>query len=313
MARLRIPETFAAQVTLLGLISAKHTADGAGSVLTAFLAQQAITLATDVTTGTSATTQEASRALLSRQAENYLQLRNIQFNPVMAHLRKEVQYLKSYYAPNFSTLGDWGVTVDAGGRINYPIDFVARTTLWTNFKAKHDSFTAPPSPLTVFLTQSGFSMTTDNTAVTSSITNNNSSISSRDQSENARETRDNLWNPVLHHITLIGNFLMGLFATNPQKAGLWGFVVDESKRKAKVQKTTLILGSQKTITGVVLGSTITNTGTIDIHLYKGKTTTGSPTIVHGGEQFGVPKGWSIITVVNPSALETAVFTVLVNK
>src|SRR5262245_52758589 len=108
MARLRIPETFAAQVTLLGLINTKHVPDGASSVLTAFLAQQGITLATDITTGTSATTAEASRSLSSRQAENYYQLRDIQFNPVFGHTRKGFQYLKSYFTPNVNILGDWG-------------------------------------------------------------------------------------------------------------------------------------------------------------------------------------------------------------
>lgn len=313
MARLRIPETFAAQVTLIGLISAKHTADAGSSVLTAFLAQQGITLTTDVTTGTSATTQEASRALLARKAENYRQLRDIQFNPVFGHLRKEIQYLKSFYSPNVSALGDWGVSVDGNGRINYPVDFTARTALWTAFKAKHDSFTSPPSPLGTFLTQSGFSMTTDNSAVTTAITNNNSAISSREQSENARETRDNLWNPVLRHIVAIGNFLMNLYATNPQKVGLWGFVVDESPRKARVQKSKLILGEQTTLKGVVLGSTLANTGTTDLHLYKGTGTSGTPVIIHAGESYGIPKGWSTITVVNPSTTDTASFTAMRNQ
>ena len=313
MARLIFPESFAAQVTLLGLVNTKHVADGGSSVLTAFLAQKGITLATDVTTGTAASAQEASRALLARQGENFIELRDISMNPVLDHLRKGIQYLKKYYAPNVNELGNWGVSVSNNNKINFPVDFTARVTLWTAYKAKHDSFTAPPSPLTAFNTQNSFSMTTDNTAVTTAGTNNASGIAAKEQSENAREARDVLWNPVVQHLKDIGNFLVQLFPNNPQKAGLWGFVIDESARKPKLQKTTLILSSQKTVTGIQLGSTLTNTGSTDLHLYKGKTTTGTPTVVHAGEKFGVPKGWSIITIINPSTTATATFTAMVSK
>lgn len=313
MGRLRFPETYAGQVTLLGLVNAKHVADGAGSVLTAYLLQKGITLATDITTSTAANVQEASRALLERQGENYFQLRDIQIDPPVGHTRKGLQYLKQYYSPNVSELGNWGASVSNNRRINFPVDFVGRTTLWAAYKAKHDSFTTPVSPLAAFLTQNGFSMTADNSAVGTATTNNNSGIASHQQSENAREARDLLWNPVVQHLRDIGKFLMELFPTNQQKAGLWGFVIDESPRKPKLQKTTLILSSQKTIVGVVLGSTITNTGTVDIHLYKGKTTIGTPIIVGAAQKFGVPQKWSTITAVNPSTLVTATFTVLVNK
>ena len=61
-----------------------------------------------------------------------------------------------------------------------------------------------------------------------------------------------------------------------------------------------------------LGSTLTNTGKPDLHVYKGKTTTGTPSIIHAGEQLGMQKGFSTITVVNPSLVETAVFTAMTN-
>ena len=64
---------------------------------------------------------------------------------------------------------------------------------------------------------------------------------------------------------------------------------------------------------VVIGSTLTNIGSGDLHLYRGKTTTGTPTIVHSGEQFGIMKGYSILTVINPSTLIEAKFTVMTSK
>src|SRR5258706_16344405 len=106
MARIVYPQSFPPQVMLLGLINTKHVADGAGSVLTAFLTQKGIVLATDIATGTSATTHEASRALLRKQSENYKQLQGIQFTPVFAHVRGAGAYLKSFYKPNVNALAD---------------------------------------------------------------------------------------------------------------------------------------------------------------------------------------------------------------
>lgn len=45
-------------------------------------------------------------------------------------------------------------------------------------------------------------------------------------------------------------------------------------------------------------------------IYTRKTTTGTPSIIHVGEQFGLVKGYSKVTVVNPSTLIEAKFTAL---
>jgi hypothetical protein len=76
MARLIIPDDFSSQFTLLKNIVAKNTELAAASPLTAFLTQQQIVLADDVTAGNAAETHETNRALLSKQSENYCQLRN---------------------------------------------------------------------------------------------------------------------------------------------------------------------------------------------------------------------------------------------
>ena len=51
----------------------------------------------------------------------------------------------------------------------------------------------------------------------------------------------------------------------------------------------------------------------ELHLYKGSSTTGSPFILHTGEQFGIQKGYGTITVVNPSTLIEGRFTVMVTS
>ena len=111
----------------------------------------------------------------------------------------------------------------------------------------------------------------------------------------------------------IGSFLMKLYKGNEKALGSWGFVVDNSRQKPKLRTTKLKLSEQKTVNGVLIGSTLTNTGLGDLHLYKGKSTSGTPVIIHMGEKFGITKGYSSITVVNPSMTITGVFTVLVSR
>jgi hypothetical protein len=101
---------------------------------------------------------------------------------------------------------------------------------------------------------------------------------------------------------------MKLFSNNPKALGNWGFVVDDSSQKPKLRTTKLKLREQITNKSVVIGSTVTNIGEVDLHLYKGTTTTGTPSIIHTSEQFGIMKGYGTITIVNPSALKEGKFT-----
>ncbi|MFT4153802.1 hypothetical protein [Parafilimonas sp.] len=60
------------------------------------------------------------------------------------------------------------------------------------------------------------------------------------------------------------------------------------------------------------GTTLTNIGKTDLHIYTGRITNGIPLIVHAGGQAGMQKGFSTITVANPSMLKTGAFTATVN-
>jgi len=106
MARLIIPEDFSSQLTLLNNIVAQNTALGANSPLTAFLTEQEIDLDADLTAGTTAQTHETNRALLSKQSENYRQLRDNNFETPWRNLTGSAQFLKSFYKGNTKQLGN---------------------------------------------------------------------------------------------------------------------------------------------------------------------------------------------------------------
>ncbi|MGN6214582.1 hypothetical protein [Parafilimonas sp.] len=308
MARLTIPEDFTSQVTLLHNIIAQNTALGAASPLTAFLAQQNIVLTNDEAAATAAQTHDASRALLKKQSENYRQLRNNYFTAPWAHLTGSVQFLKTFYKGNTKELGNWGITITDSGKVNYPAAFAQRRAVFIAFAAKHNSYPDGDSPLQPFLTQQNINLDADSAVVEQATTNNTSFTAAAQQSENETELRNQVWLPVLAHIKTIGNFLMKLYSNNQKALGNWGFVVDENTQKAKLRTSKLKPGETANYTALQIGGTLTNTGEGEIHLYKGKSTTGTPNIIHATEQFGIVKGFSTITVVNPSTLIEARFT-----
>lgn len=209
---------------------------------------------------------------------------------------------------NTKELGNWGITITDSGKVNYPAAFGERATVFIAFTTKHNSYTDGTSPLQPYLTQNNVNLDADSAQVEQATANNTSFTTASQQSENETELRNQLWLPVLEHIKMIGNYLMKLFNTNQKALGNWGFVVDDSSQKPKLRTTKLKLGEQITGKSVVIGSTLTNIGEVDLHLYKGSTTSGTPFIVHTSEQFGIMKGYGTITVVNPSTLKEGKFT-----
>lgn len=313
MARLIIPEDFISQLALLsGIITQNNNLD-ADSPITAFLTQQNIVLADDAAAGASAQTHETSRSLLSKQSENARQLRDNIFKMPWQHTTGSAQFLKSFYKGNTKQLGTWGYTITDSGRINYPPAFADRVTIFTALSTQNSTYAAGASPLQPYLTQQSINLGTDGGFVVQAQNSDADFTAAAQQSENETELRNQLWLPVVAHIKAIGNFLMNLYSNNPKALGMWGFTVDNSPRAPKTRITKLKIAEQITVSPALVGSTLTNIGEVEVHVYKGKTTTGTPVIVHPNEQFGILKGFSTITVVNPSTLKEAKFTVMVSK
>ncbi len=305
MARLIFPEGIPSETSLLTSVNNKHIADGTSSALEVYLKENNFDLVQAMLDAASVETMETTRALLYRQSNNYTQLRDLQLNPVIAHLKSEVQFLKSIYSSNPKELGNWGITVEDPNKIVYPKAFDGITKTASDFIEKHLSFAVGKSPLLPFITQNKIDVVADQTAIAAAIVFNSQSISSAQQAENLTEQRNILWEPVVKHLKGAGNYLMNLFGENQKGCGEYGFVVDNSVAKPKMMKTTIKLLDKTTLRGLVIGGTITNDGTEDIHLYKGTSTAGNPIIIKPGDKYGVAKGFGTMTISNPSTLITA--------
>ena len=222
-----------------------------------------------------------------------------------------MQYMKLYVKPNFKALGVWGVTVVAPSRIVYPTNFIAATELFGKIQTQYNTYPIGTSPLDVYLTKKQIVMANDAMAVASAIANNTKAEAATKTSEEGTQNRDIFWKTPLEHLHMICAVLMVLCSGNEKALGEYGIIVTEDKKPDVLRTSTILPMAQITTSGIVIGSSLTNTGTVDINVYKGKTILGAYTTVKPGTTLGMTKGYSVITVTNPSTTVTAKFTVKV--
>jgi hypothetical protein len=305
MARLIIPEHFTPQKKLLEAIEAEHIDQGSDSVIQGYLVQNKIDLTSHIAIANTAQNLDDSRSSLEKQSTNYTQLRDLKFNPVIVNFKNEVQFLKSMNKNNPKFLGDWSITVTGNNRIYYPTNFTELAKVASNFFDKHLSFAADTSPLHTYIIKKNINVQTDRDDIDAAITLNDKSAQTAKDSENGTEQRNLIWNPIMKDIRGIGNFLMKLYPDNPRALGAFGYTVDSAVTKPKLQTTKIKLGAKTTLKGIKIGTTLSNIGTSEIYLHKGKGVSDNPIIIPAGESYGIIKGYSTVTISNPSKTNEA--------
>ncbi len=313
MSRIDYPDEFGKLATLSGNILAKHTKDGTTSVLLPFLAQQNIDLSVDATSVSSAQAHDTSYLSLIKQSGNYHQQGEQSMKPVMKHIRGEAQFLKAFYKPNFKAIGDWGITIEDGGKIIYPTDVADQVTLFTNIVKKHNSFLTGTSPLQAYLAQHNIDLDEDAANAGAAQDSYNAFLTANSSAENETQQRDEIMEDVVDNIHQIGDFLKKLFDPNTKAMGAWGFTVDESAPDPKEQVSKVDIGGTKVTGSIVRDSIFTNLGTDALNVIKGRKLTGLLTVVPPGGQLAMTKGYSSITVTNPSKFSIGKYKVLVHK
>lgn len=302
MARLILAVRFADKCELQKNVKAKDTADGATSIIRPTMTDAGINLATDATAVTNAKAQDVIFKKNERDAEKRTRERNLLFDPVFKDHKLCAQYLKKRYVTNIAVLGDWGITVN-GNTIAYPVDFVGKQQAVLDLITQHLTFAAGTSPLDSFLTDNGIDLTVNQTNAGTALTKHTERNAMVTVKETARVDRDNFINPVMDHLTIIGNYLIGHFPKNPNKAGDWSYTVDTSPQGTKIKSGLINFSSSKTLLNLAVGGVLTNTCEHDLNAFKGKTTTGTPIVLRPGQNFVIVKGYGTMTLQNNSNTE----------
>ena len=314
MARIIIPDDFAGQQTLWTAILAQHKVLGSKSPLTVFAKQQKMDLAKLEAAIELAAAQDNNSKALKRESENETQLRDNELSVPWANLLGEVQYLKNFFAGNERELGDWGITVDgAHNRIVYPAGTAAQVKLIQTFLAKHNSYDPGESPLQWYIDEHEIDVAADLKAAGDALTDEGDRNRLTGDSELATQTRDTIWAPVVTAIHLIGAFLMGLYKEDSRKMAAWGFAVVEDAAGEREQHSKVNPLETKNQKSVVIPSVLTNVGEVDLQVIQGKGENSKVYPLKPGEQLGMVRGFSKVTVINPSTLVVGKVQVIVNK
>ena len=313
MARINYPEDFTAQTALLSKIAKQNAALGTKSPLIVYCREHDLNFAELAGLAEPATEQNNQHLAIDKSSENNTQQRNNKFGPAWKNLTLEVQFLKHFYKGSERKLGDWSITVDGTGKIVYPPDFAARAQLVQDFLRKHNSYPPGESPLQLFIDEHDIDVAKDGEATAAAIGFNNDKDEQEAAAKMATQQRNTIWQPALDAIHAFGAFLMGLYAEDSRKMGAWGYDVVEEAAGETVRTTKLKPAAEKTNSSVAIGSVFTNTGKTDLLLDKGDEITDAAVTLKPGEEMGMIKGYSIITVRNLSTLANGEFTVGVSS
>lgn len=312
MARLILPVRFADKCELQGNVKTKDTADGGTSIIRPTMTDAGINLATDATAVTNAKAKDVLFKKNERDAEKRTQERNLLLDPAFKDHKLCAQYLKKRFVTNIAVLGDWGITVN-GNTISYPVDFVGKQEAVLALIDYHLTFAAGTSPLDSFLTDNAIDLTVNRANAVTALTKHTERNAMNSTKETARVDRDNFINPVMDHLIIIGNYLIGHFPKNPNKAGDWSYTVDTSPQGSKIRSGLINFSSSKTLFSLAIGGVLTNTCEHRLSAFKGKTTTGTPINLEPGQNFVITKGFGTMTLQNPSNTEKGSYQGIFNS
>ena len=313
MSRIIYSHNFSEQSDNFSVLYAKHKLDGDKSILIDFLIANEIDIEEDLNLQNSALLHEENRQeILKIQGGLRNKLEN-HIDMSWKYMLDGVQYLKKFYQKNVRELRVWSIKITANGKITYPQDEGEMVLLLDNFWGYQNNQTAGTSPLDIFIAENEIDVVKilQNIAIAKTLYKEIEENIVDEQAETGE--RNKIWKDVWEDVKDIGGFLMKLYVANPKKICNWGYNAVGECGKQELRTSKIKLGSTVVSTGIFVGSVLTNTGNTDLHLYKGRKIKGKPIVLHAGEHFGVLKGYSTITVINPSLDIGGKFTTMANR
>ena len=301
-----IPSDFPSQTALLTCIAKKVSEDGVSGELVAFLAKKKIVLADDIDKGVTAAGYYSDYLSFSKTGQKYCHERDQIVDPIIEHVSGSYQFLKAYYNPDIKDLGDWGGTITIGGKITLPTEIVGCTTAINNLNKQNISYLTPAvSPLKQYLTKNGIVLADDITSCAAAALKDAAMFTAKSNAKVSHNHMSIVWTIPMQHIRTIGNFLMKLYAGNEQQLSDYGYKIVASAKSLKTRNLKIQYGISRLNQRAKIGGAFINKGTETLHIYAGKTITGTPVVLLAGEKLIVAKGYSCFCATNTSVVNSA--------
>ncbi len=312
MSQINFPTAISSQVELFENWTTHHGLLGVNSPLNAKIADDGIDLVKLTTQKNAAVTNEGFRLVYEDKAHTARQAYNSHIVFVTDFEKKFAQFLKRHYSKNPLQCTDWGYDMTVGGKFNHPKDYDGIKGLLKKIDDKHKALAAK-SPLLAFLAVNPEYVYADILKHSADAQTNVNDINDADKKVGEYATLRDEAIVFINNINKeIGNYLMSIYVGKAKLVRNFGYDVSDAGAKIIERSLKILPTEEKHAVGVVKGSAFVNTGKCDLHIYKGKSTKGSPNIVKPNEELGMNKGFSVITIVNPSSLITGTYKVTVS-
>jgi len=308
MSRINIPITYSDERELLINVDKQNTLTPIK--LASYLTEQSIDLSDLLAKGLLADVQDSLSKSLKRDAEKLTKKVDLLLKIPVMHLRGAIQNLKTVVRPEYRKLGDWGVTVDNISKVVYPSTVGGWYDLLENFIAKRDTYPVGTSPVQAYLDNNNVDLDADLVILGNAKTAQADQQKAMRDSETATTQRNVLWDPIVEHLHGIGSYLVTLDLENPQLAGDYGYNIDHSKQKPKKRTSKCPIEGSITVQAIVFDSLFVNLMDFPVHVFPGRLITDTPIVVPAHGTLAMKKGFSRITVYNPSATVVAKFTTM---
>ena len=307
MSHINYPTDFTGQMVLFLAIKKKVDKDGDDSPLKDMLLHNEIDLEKDALDCVKATEYNTLFLAAKKNSEDLLEKRNLLMKPIMKHLRGAFQFLKKYYSTNYKEIVAWGGTITISGKISYVSGTQNRVQILTQLKKRSDSYIDLSNPLLPFLTQNKINLETDASNGALAVIRHDDFKDAKSQAAVFSGKRDKKFAKSLTDTYTIGASLMALSPENTKSLCDYGFDIVTTVKIVKERIIELGIGKNRLAFRAKVGSVISNLGTKDLNVYKGKLIVGIPLLLKAGADLILTKGYSIFSVSNPSGTDFGTF------
>lgn len=308
MARTKYDSKFAEQFILFKKVKVKHDDDGVDSPLNLLLSSNQIDLDADLLVGEAAAINEADRLLYKDHSERDLEQGKLRTKPIFKLSKRMVQNLKSIFVDEHLQLLFWGAPILVSGKVKYSSSVADNILLFRKLKEKHESYGAGLSPLEAFVVKNGVDFGALETQMDEAVVYYKSADSWDKKAMNETELRIRGWKPVMKHVKIIYGFLKVIYSNQVRMLTEYGFIIIESKKEPSNRNSKVSILGKITKNGLVSGSKIKNNSSGPMHLFKGYRMNGKPIIIGAGKEFVIVRGYSRVTIYNPSKDKELLFS-----
>jgi len=231
---------------------------------------------------------------------------------IVSHQRNLAQNGKSVLT-DMSVLGEYGYVIIDGKKVKISLKPLDIQTLMEAIKLKVDSFTAPPCPLTPYITLKGYILGDDVTAIGDAITLKSDAKQLRQNNVGITHTIALTMEPSEINLRDFAQVIHDVSPDDPALAAKYGFKTRNTSTVEKNQITKILPTEFKGLQSLAKLTLLENPTNQELWVRKGKKRTGAYVILPAKGSLLVTYGYGACTVENPSTTTPSQLSATVNK